>query len=317
MKTSSTLLLVGALTLATGTALVARVLMKPPPPVTIIKEVEAPRRVSTLVLATRQPLNPGDFVDGAALEWVEIPDSDLRAGHIVAASNGDRRAPERSLYGATPRRSIAAHEPVSRDQFVQSGEPGFIAAVLAPGMRAVSIPTSAVASNAGLVSAGDWVDVILSLERDAAQPAASTNENPYAALAAQTILRRVRVLALNNSPAGIAPAAGIQQETAEKPARSTTTAARAHYETLTLEVGPEAAERLAVAKEIGTLQIALRGLNGNEPDSPHTVTEAAARNVTRLQDTTAIFRSGAGGSTPTVKVFLGSQQSTLSFTASH
>ncbi|WP_168734211.1 Flp pilus assembly protein CpaB [Pseudothauera nasutitermitis] len=309
MKTSSVLLLAGALTLAAGTALVARVLMKPPPPVTIIKEVEAAKPVVYQVLAARRDLSPGAFLDAAALEWRERPEASVHASHFTAAGEGERRTQERSLTGAALRRPLAAGEPLSNDMLVRPGEPGFIAAVLSPGMRAISIPTSAVSSNAGLVSAGDWVDVILSLERGTSSEttAGSEAKNPLVSLAAQTILRHVRVLALNNNAASIAPA-GTKEETAAD--RPRTSSARPHFETLTLEVTPEAAEKLAVAKEAGTLQVALRGVHDEVED----IQPAAARQVTRIDDATAIFRAPTGSATAvTVKTFQGNQQGVLSF----
>jgi pilus assembly protein CpaB len=177
-------------------------------------------------------------------------------------------------------------------------------------MRAISIPTSAVSSNAGLVSAGDWVDVILSLERGTgaeAEESGAEARNPLVSLAAQTILRRVRVLALNNNAESIAPA----KEEAASAARDNKprSSARPHFETLTLEVTPEAAEKLAVAKEVGTLQVALRGVRDEAADAQ----PAAARQVTRVHDATAIFQVRSGSAAVTVKTFHGAQQGALSF----
>ncbi|MDQ7988648.1 MAG: Flp pilus assembly protein CpaB [Candidatus Dactylopiibacterium sp.] len=308
MRSKSVLMLVGVVFVASATALVARALMRPPPPMTIVKEVPAARPVVFRVLGAQRDLVPGDFIDGAALAWTEVAEADLRASHFSVRSDGDALGVERALHGATPRRPIRAGEPLTRDALVRAGEPGFVAAVLAPGMRAVSIPTSAVASNAGLVSAGDWVDVILSLERDTV--AASDASNPVATLAAQTLLRRVRVLALNNSTESITPAAlgePAAPDGRDRPARA---AGRPSYETLTLEVTPEAAERLAVAREVGSLQVALRGARGDGD----TAAAPDPRRVTRLGDTTEIF-SGTGrrGASPTVKTYLGKQQGSISF----
>lgn len=317
MKSKSVVLLTGVLMLATATALVARALMRPPPPVTIVKEVPAARPVVFRVLSVQRDLMPGEFISGGVLSWVEVPESDLRASHFSVRSDGDALAVERGLYGATPRRPLIAGTALTRDALVRAGEPGFVSAVLAPGMRAVSIPTSAVASNAGLVSAGDWVDVILSLERGAQMSSESTN--PMASLAAQTILRRVRVLALNNNVESIAPAIAqgeLERESKGKAARSASN--RTMYETLTLEVTPEAAERLAVAREVGTLQVALLGVKEGLPGQADAVAASdaspAPRRVTRLADTTEIFRStGPSAASVTVKTYEGSKQGAISF----
>ena len=317
MKSKSVVLLTGALMLATATALVARALMRPPPPVTIVKEVPAARPVVFRVLSVQRDLLPGEFINGGVLSWTEVPESDLRASHFSVRSDGDALAVERGLYGATPRRPLAAGEALTRDALVRAGEPGFVSAVLAPGMRAVSIPTSAVASNAGLVSAGDWVDVILSLERGT--QLSSESSSPVASLAAQTILRRVRVLALNNNVESIAPA--LPQEEAEREPKGKavrSASSRPVYETLTLEVTSEAAERLAVAREVGTLQVALLGVKEGLPGQGDAVATAEAaspaRRVTRLSDTTEIFPDARrSGASVTVKTYEGSKQGAISF----
>jgi len=320
MKQKSLILLVSAIALATGVALLARALMRPPPPVTVIKEVEVPAAPPREVLAAGRTLQPGDFIDAAALAWRKQPGDAIQAIHFAAAAEGERRQLERELYGATLRRPLAEGEAFTRDLLVHAGEPGFLAAVLKPGMRAVSIPTSAVSSNAGLVSAGDWVDVILSLERGADAPA-DASASPYAALASQTILRRVRVLALNSNTASIAPAAAVttlaEGEQAARGARNNRSASpqRVAYESITLEVTPAAAEQLAVAREIGTLQVALRSVRQEEEDLAAADATAPTRSVTRLNDTTAIFdRPRSGGGAPlTVKTYHGAQQGAQTF----
>ncbi|ENO87639.1 Flp pilus assembly protein CpaB [Thauera linaloolentis] len=322
MKKKSLVLLASAITLAAGVALLARALMRPPPPVTVVKEVEVPSTPPREVLAAGHALVPGDFLDGSALIWRKLPGEAIQAIHFAAAADADRRQLERGLYGATLRRPLAEGEPFTRDLLVHAGEPGFLAAVLKPGLRAVSIPTSAVSSNAGLVSAGDWVDVILSLNRDGIDPQqAVAGSTPYAELASQTILRRVRVLALNSNTASIAPAATAADDEAGRStgARGTRasggTSQRTSYESITLEVTPEAAEQLAVAREIGTLQVALRSVRQEEDDGGDAF--PAARSVTRLGDVTTIFeRPRQGGSAPvTVQTYHGAQQGAQTFGA--
>jgi hypothetical protein len=48
---------------------------------------------------------------------------------------------------------------------VHPGEQGFLAAVLDPGKRAVSIPVDGTSGVAGFVFPGDYVDVILTIKR--------------------------------------------------------------------------------------------------------------------------------------------------------
>lgn len=292
MKTRPLILLAAALTLAAGSALVARALLRPPPPVTIIKEVEvaaSPQAAQSRpqVLALGRPLAPGDFIEGSALAWQDMPAEAVRADHFAAANDAERRQVERAIYGATLRRPVAAGSPLARDVLVYAGEPGFLAAVLSPGMRAISIPTSFVSSNAGLVAAGDRVDVILSLNRkDLTQPSPAPNSS-YTILASQTIVRGVRVLALDSEAASLAPhvaaGSGAEAEPAADAKPRTPPRPAAVYESVTLEVTPAAAEQLVLAREIGTLQVALHSVR-DEPSGA-----APARGVTRIGDATDIF----------------------------
>lgn len=297
MKKSSVLLLAGAIVLASSSALIARSLMRPPPPVTIVKEVPAIAPKTKHVLVAAQHLQPGDFLSGNVLQWQDIPVDQMRSSYIESASISD-------YYGATIKQTINADAPVSRDILVRPGEPGFLSAVLRPGMRAISVPTSAVASNAGLVAAGDHVDVILGLERNASLIPAQPNEPPL--LAAQTILKDVRVLALGNVANSIAPSA----DSGKPGDKNTATNTRQRFETITLEVTPNQAEKLAVAKEIGTLQIALRRIDD------HTDEEVTSKEtVTRLRDTTTIFAQGTAKASSAVRVttYKGSQSGQVDF----
>jgi pilus assembly protein CpaB len=304
MKSRSLFLLAGAITLATATALTARVLMRPAPPKTITKEVVVSKPPPRQILVAGRELLPGDFIDGSALAWSEASADGVRADNISADNDTGRHQLEQQFYGATLRQPIASGQALTRNLFVYPGKPGFIAAVLAPGMRAVSIPTSMVASNAGLVGAGDRVDVILSLARD---ELAASNEgagNVYAALAAQTILHDVRVLALNSDVDSIAPSLqGRDSDAADSDSgrRSNRAGNNLHrnYDSVTLEVTPAEAEQLALTREIGTLQLALRGARDAD------AAMAPEHSVTRLRQATAIF--GESPRPMTVQTFRGNE----------
>lgn len=309
MKTRSLILLASAIALAAGAALVGRALMRPPPPVTIVKQVEAPRAPVRQVLSAAGPLAPGDFVAGRTLAWRELPAAEIRAEHYTADTDEERRKVERAVAGSTPRRALQEGQPLTRDGLVFSGDHGFVASVLKPDMRAVSIPASAVTSNSGLVSAGDRVDVILHLERDKSQPPMpGQTDTSFTSLASQTIVRNVRVLALNGNPAGIAPAsnAAVDANAADKKAALI----RNYYESLTLEVTPRDSERLALAREVGLLQLALRSAQADSVDQPHDAVSA----VTRINDATDIFNKPAR-QTIVVQTFRGERHNTQTFSA--
>lgn len=285
MQKRSLLLLVGAITLAAASALVARALMRPPPPVTIVKEVPvAETQSSEWVLVAAHALAPGQFMDGPALQWQEVPEQSVRADQLQAASHEERLAVERQVYGSTVRQPLAQGDVIATNNLLYSGQPGFLAAVLRPGMRAISIPTNAVASSSGLVNAGDRVDVILSLNRNDLQPNEKNTNTVFLDLASETIVRNARVLALNNNTQGIAPRADAHQ--APRQEAQETGYPSQYYDSLTLEVSPNDAQRLTLAKEVGTLQVALRSAH---PDSASEA-QAIAQGVTQTHAVTDIFR---------------------------
>ncbi len=71
--------------------------------------------------------------------------------------------PEKSVVGAVAREPIAAGEPIIKTKIVVPGDRGFLAAVLQPGMRAVSVPVDATTDVSGFVFAGDRVDILITL----------------------------------------------------------------------------------------------------------------------------------------------------------
>ncbi|MBE7244070.1 MAG: Flp pilus assembly protein CpaB, partial [Actinomycetospora chiangmaiensis] len=190
---------------------------------------------------------------------------------------------------------------------VRQGEPGFLAAILRPGLRAVSVPTGIVESNFGLVSSGDIVDVILALKRtDGPAAPAQAATSPY--LAAQTILHGVRVLALNNQVRGDTQARVDDPEAKHRGERGASGNVDANARTVTLEVSPGDAERLAVAKEIGTLQLALR--SAREPDRD---SASPPGGMTTVRETTDLYAGGpyASAGPLNIRMFRGDKSETV------
>ncbi|WP_417796607.1 Flp pilus assembly protein CpaB [Terasakiella pusilla] len=307
MKKSSVFLLASAFVLAVGVALLARALLAPPPQPVIVQESVKPIEATPpkrKILYVTKDLYPGDFIDAGSFTLKEEPDEVM--GEYVQ----DRS----QLQGATIRRELRAGEPVTADVLLRNGEPGFMAAVLKPGMRAVSIPTSRAESNFGFAAPGDRVDVILGLKRQDSpvENDPSVSITPF--LASETILQDVRVLALNDQ---------TFQAPSEKGADKKRKNAR--FETVTLEVQPLDAERLMVAKEVGTMQLALRSAREGEgvDVSMEGVTalddgdDMDLNGVTTLDITTQVYsafkpKSVGGPSTVSVQTFKGSSAEQLS-----
>ena len=64
--------------------------------------------------------------------------------------------------GWVAREPFVAGDPISEAKIVSPGSRGFLAAVLSPGMRAVSVPVTATSGISGFVFPGDQVDIVVS-----------------------------------------------------------------------------------------------------------------------------------------------------------
>jgi pilus assembly protein CpaB len=190
------------------------------------------------IWVARQDLEIGSFVEQAdfeARDWPQaaiLPDQ-LKVGTVQPTD----------ISGAVVRQKISKGEPILMAKLVRPGERGFLAAVLLPGMRAVSVGVDSVSANSGLVLPGDRVDLILTqnLGGDGAAGRSHVGE---------TIARAVRVLAVGkdlNAPQD-------SKDVDERP------------HTVTLEVTPKEAERVSVAASIGDLKLALRSLSATASD---------------------------------------------------
>jgi pilus assembly protein CpaB len=160
------------------------------------------------------------------------------------------------------------------------GDHGFLAAVLDPGMRAVSVSVDLVTGAAGLIWPGDRVDVILT-------QAMNDNAIPIGRrVAAETILNDVRVIAIDQQLVqGAAPDAAAR-----------------NARTVTLEVLPSGAERISVAGRVGRLSLAVRSIGGAPRSGP-----AGQPITTWASDVSpALGVDVARGSRSTIRVFHGS-----------
>lgn len=311
MKLNSTYVLSGALVLAGIVALMVRSHLNTEPPAPPVAVVNAPEQIAVLVAAKN--LHPGDFLDSASLRWQVTQEPVSRTFNFIRGKDS-----QTLLLGATLREAVSEGTPLSSNLVVKPNEPGFVAAVLRKGMRAISIPTNAVASNAGLVAAGDRVDIILSLKRDEQPEMPPSRTQPVVTplLASQTIVRDLRVLALNNqTDTDVRPRLDVDTEDnaaldANARSRTPATANRTRtlsYQTVTVEVTPAQAEVLAVAKEVGLLHLSLRSATPDDQDVNQGMSKA-----TTLSQSTSIY-SGLARSGHQVKTYRGEQKEVLMF----
>ena len=223
------ILLIIAVVLVVGVIQIARVMLAPPKKAEVA-EGPAPTRV----LVAAQALAAGQLVQASQLRWDAIAEDESTENLVV-----EDVKKKVDYTGAVVRRGIRAGERVRQGQIVMPGERGFLAAVMNPGMRAVSVPITAVTGVAGFIFPGDRVDVILTHTVNRAG-----DPNMAGRKVSETVIENVRVLALDQKT--------NDQSTEVKVARIAT-----------LEVTPKQAEQMALLLEIGTLSLALRSLAEN------------------------------------------------------
>ena len=140
---------------AGGTAMYARSWIEGQQTTIVAVAAPAPEEKHEVLVADLD-LAAGTFVKPQHLRWQQWPTDDVPASYVL-----QRRAHEEEMVGAVVRSRIAIGEPVTDGGVVKPGERGFLAAVLNPGMRAVSVPITPTSSNSGLIFPGDRVDLIL------------------------------------------------------------------------------------------------------------------------------------------------------------
>ncbi len=228
-----------ALLVAVGIGLGLRVWLpaRQPAPVVKAAPVGGPGKS---VLVASQAIARGRILRPSDLQWRPWPPADIKQSYVVM---GTRHRPD--LAGQVARAPIAAGQPVSTGDVVAPADRGFMAAMLKPGMRAVSIAIGPETAASGLILPGDEVDVLLSMPVPAFD--ANGDISPEERASVQTLLWKVPVLA-------------IDQETDGRPGRAIVGHAA------TLEVTPKEAEIITLANELaarsGMLVLTLRSMRG-------------------------------------------------------
>ena len=206
--------------------------------------VEAPIALVRILVAA-QLLQSGTLIKASDLRERAVPAAGMPEGAIEVSD--DARA---ELVGAMVRRYLDAGAAVMRADVLRPRDRGFLAAVLSPGTRAVSIGVDARSGASGLISPGDLVDIILTQEFQRGDTAIGRR------VVAETVLTGIRVIAVDQQIAQGAPAA-TPESTAPGMARRVAS-------TVTLQVTPEQSERVAVAERLGRLLLTIRPIEAED-----------------------------------------------------
>ena len=227
------ILIVVVLVGVAGLGLLGVIALAPAPQAPQQAAAAPPERVNVLVAA--RPVQAGTLLKPEDLAARDVPAADLPEGAMRDAS--ETRI---EFIGAMVRRTLSQGDALRFVAVLRPGVNGFLAAVLTPGMRAVTVGVDAVSGAAGLIWPGDRVDVILTQAFD------DNDAAPARRVAGETVLTAARVIAVDRHLVQ-----GMQPGQVGDTLRETN-------RTVTLEVSAEQATRVAVATRLGRLSLALR-----------------------------------------------------------
>ncbi|CAH0216112.1 hypothetical protein SRABI118_02106 [Massilia sp. Bi118] len=153
------------------------------------------------------------------------------------------------LNGRVLKNNLVMGEPVSEAKLAPAGTLGGLSALITEGKRAITVRVNDVIGVAGFALPGNYVDIIVSMQKDV-PPGSNAREQNISKI----VLERILVLAVAQEV--------NRDETKPKVVNA-----------VTLEVTPEQAEKLDLARSVGTLSLALR----NQVDPQSASTEGATK----------------------------------------
>jgi pilus assembly protein CpaB len=149
----------------------------------------------------------------------------------------------KQLENRVTRTSIQRGEPLMEGKLAPPGTSGGLSAVVAEGKRAITVRVNDVVGVAGFALPGNYVDILVNTQEDAPK-GASRDQN-----ISKIVLERILVLA-------------VAQEASRDDTKPKVVNA------VTLEVTPQQAEKIDLARSVGTLSLVLR--NQIDPNPTHT-----------------------------------------------
>ncbi len=239
MDTRKIMLIVGALIIAIGAAFGVNQMMRGSSAPTA-RAAAAPEINGPMILVATRQLPTGTIIGPDSFRYQPWPKELVEKAYFLKD-----KTDVNTLVGTVVRYPITAGQPLTQGSLVHPDDRGFLAAALAPGMRAVTVKVSQEQGVAGFVFPGDRVDVLLAQTISVKEGSSYPDDQLYTA---ETIVRNVRVLATDQRY-------DAEDETGKTPVRT--------FGSVTLEATPDIAERIAVAENMGKLSLALRPLAEN------------------------------------------------------
>jgi len=239
MRPSSIIMLAVALFLGISAALLSKVWLQSQVSQPQVAEAAPKVDMGTVVLAAKS-LRFGNRLSKGSLVEVEWPSKAIPKGAFANISDVVNGKDRRVVLS-----SIEENEPVLGWKITGPGQRASLSALIADGMKAVTIRVNDVLGVAGFVLPGEHVDILLT--RTEVQEAG--NQEPIRKNAfTDVLLQNVRVLAVDQ----------LADDRTEEPAPA---------KAVTIEVTTEQAQKLMLASSVGQLALALRSAGSTGGDA--------------------------------------------------
>ena len=208
----------------------------------VAEELTETRVQKVEVLIASSNIESGRVFSSSSFEWKSVDKSELnKLVSYIARDSFDIQ----SLHGSVINGDFKKGRIISSDDFIFPDNGGYLSLVLKEGYRAVSVPVDQVTASSGLIGPGDWVDLVLIASKE---EELRTNNNDTQDLYVKTILEKVKVLAFNDA---VRHDKYLEVQKGNKGFVPDDSA-------VTLQVSALEANKIILAKQLGTLSMVLR-----------------------------------------------------------
>lgn len=187
---------------------------------------------SSKVVVTKADINLGTRLTAQMLKVVDWPRESLPEG----AYDDPEKLKDRVI-----KTSLLSGEPVLESKLAPLGTQGGLSAVIGEGKRAMTVRVNDVVGVAGFALPGNYVDIVVNTEDESAAPKTGSSKS-----ISKIVLEHILVLA-------------VAQESGRDDTKPKVVNA------VTLEVTPEEAEKLDLARSVGQLSLVLRNQMDTSP----------------------------------------------------
>lgn len=187
------------------------------------------------VVVARIDADLGSKLSAEMLKTIPWPSGNTPAGAVSDPA---------TVEGRVLKVSIQRDEPVLESKLAPVGTKGGLSAVVAEGKRAITVRVNDVVGVAGFALPGNYVDILVNTTDDSKTISSNKDQT-----ISKTVLEHIMVLAVAQE--------ATRDDTKPKVVNA-----------VTLEVTPEQAEKIDLARSVGTLSLVLR----NQVDSTSTAT---------------------------------------------